>query len=197
MGLNEEPLTTRLIELIQLIIPVALVLLLLFFGLIDTPFTPHAALHVPLFMMAIYYWALFHPHFLPGWFVFTAGLLSDLLTMAPLGLMALLYSVLQKLVISQRTYIINQPFLIIWLIFAALYSLTLLIASWFYPGIFPGIMSDSSIITAIITNMLAFPPVYFLLHLSHKIMRRPAPSPLERSKKKKIILKQLRKGGLS
>lgn len=199
MTLNDDTLQTRLILFIQSLVPVALVLALLLLNIIDTPLTPDTPLRIPFFMMAVYYWALFHPRFLPGWAVFGGGLLIDFILMMPIGLNALLYTALQKLVITQRPYIITQPFPIIWMIFGLLYSAAVLLTSLFYPGMFARMLSDPYLIGGLVINTLLFPLVYAALHLSHKIMQKPPPSPLERRKKKKIIIKKtkFRKGGLS
>ena len=199
MAIDEEPLETRIIEFAQLLLPIGLLATLLIANTINTPLTPHTALRIPFFMMAIYYWALFHPLLIPGWVAFCAGIIIDLFTLAPLGLSALIFTGLQKLLITQRHYIINQPFWIIWLIFTLLYALTVAFSSLFYSGMFFTVLTDVKITAAIALNALAFPPIYYLLHLSYKVMIRPPPSPLERGRRRKIILKKTRhkKGGLS
>ena len=199
MTLDEEPLETRIIEFAQLLLPVGLMTILLLINAVDTPLTPQTALRIPFFMMGVYYWALFHPPLIPGWAAFCAGIIIDLFTLAPLGLSAFILTGMQKLLITQRPYIINQPFWIIWLIFTILYAITVAFSSLFYDGMFFTVLTDLKITTTILINALAFPPVYYLLNLSYKVMIRPPPSPLERGRRRKLIVKKTRykKGGLS
>lgn len=74
---------------------------------------------------AVFFWTLYRPRLMAPVAVFSLGLLSDLLSGAPLGLNTLLLLLLHGFVLTQRRVLARQSFLIVWLAFAVLATLLL------------------------------------------------------------------------
>ena len=75
-----------------------------FFAVV-TPFLP---------LMAVYYWSIYRPDLLPPAAVFAIGVLQDILTGSPVGLVALVLLLVQALAVSQRRILLGQAFLVEW-----------------------------------------------------------------------------------
>lgn len=69
-------------------------------------------------MASVYFWTLYRPGLMPPPAVFGLGLLSDLLTAAPLGVNTLILLLLHASVLSQRRVLVKQSFLLVWIGFA-------------------------------------------------------------------------------
>lgn len=98
--------------------PTALALLLVLLGGVPLGLpAQHGVL--PLTVMAsVYFWTLYRPGLMPPPAVFGLGLLSDLLTGAPLGINPVLLLLLHAFVLSQRRVLVKQSFLFVWIGFA-------------------------------------------------------------------------------
>jgi rod shape-determining protein MreD len=69
---------------------------------------------------AVFFWTLYRPRLMAPLAVFGLGLLSDLLSSAPLGVNTLLLLLLHGAVLTQRRVLARQSFLIVWVAFALL-----------------------------------------------------------------------------
>ncbi|GIX10611.1 rod shape-determining protein MreD [Elioraea sp.] len=74
---------------------------------------------------AVYFWTLYRPGLMPPLSVFGVGVLTDLLTAAPLGINPLLLLLLHAAVLTQRRVLARQSFLLVWTVFALLAAATL------------------------------------------------------------------------
>lgn len=79
----------------------------------DTAVTPYFVL------MAVFYWGLHRPDLLPAIIVFLVGLLQDALEGEPFGTNAFVLIAVYWFVASQQRHIGGRPFLVLWLVFAA------------------------------------------------------------------------------
>ena len=184
--LNEDPLLERTYATIQLLTPIALIMALLIINATTSPLTPSLALKAPLFMIAIYYWSTFYPPLMPSWLCFSAGLILDIITLTPLGTQALIFTGLKKVTLSQRAYLVNQPFTIYWLIFGLFYAVALAITATFTHSQALNTLLEAphATITGFTANLCLFPAIYTLLHASHKVILAQPPSPLEKKRRK-------------
>jgi rod shape-determining protein MreD len=66
-------------------------------------------------MMSVYYWALYRPDLMPAVAVFLIGLMLDALSGTPLGINALVFLIVHRLVVTQRRFFYGKPFVIVWL----------------------------------------------------------------------------------
>ncbi|MBT4710871.1 MAG: rod shape-determining protein MreD, partial [Alphaproteobacteria bacterium] len=104
----------RLLRILRLLLPglvtfVAVLLTVLPLGI------PFAAVVTPfLSLMAVYYWSIYRPDLLPPAAVFVLGVLQDILTGGPVGLLALVLLLVQALAVSQRRILLGQAFSVEW-----------------------------------------------------------------------------------
>jgi len=68
-------------------------------------------------LIAVYYWCIFAPRLMPVSGVFFLGLLQDILSGGPIGMMALLLLLVRVFVISQGRRFLEREFLFNWLVF--------------------------------------------------------------------------------
>ncbi len=68
-------------------------------------------------LIAVYYWGIFKPRLMPVSIVFFLGLLQDILSGGPLGLMALLLMLVRLFVLRQGSRFLEREFLFNWLVF--------------------------------------------------------------------------------
>lgn len=80
-------------------------------------------------LIAVYYWSVFKPHLMPTSAVFVIGLLQDILSGGPLGMMALLLVLVRVFVLNQGRNFLERDFLFNWLVFVVL-SLVFGLANW-------------------------------------------------------------------
>lgn len=80
-------------------------------------------------LAAVYFWTLYRPGLMPPWVAFALGVLSDLLTAAPLGVTPLILLLMHAGVLTQRRTLARQSFLVVWIGFA-LFAAAMLALNW-------------------------------------------------------------------
>ena len=65
-------------------------------------------------LIACYYWTIYRPNLMPSIALFFLGLLQDLVTGGPLGLMALVLLLVHWVVDAQRRVFLGKPFVVGW-----------------------------------------------------------------------------------
>jgi len=111
------------------IMPVVTVLLLLLPQVMPRHAGAMAEILPPLALMAVFYWCVEHPGRLGYGWIFTAGLLQDILIAGPLGLNALLWVFSRYLIASSRKDIRDQGFIITW-VYLSVLMLAVLAIQW-------------------------------------------------------------------
>ncbi len=92
-----------LLSLLLVVVSVA------FYGIPDlAPVTPSLA------TMAVYYWGIYRPDLLPAPAAFLIGLVQDILSGGPTGMMALILLLVHAVVVSQRRVFLGKSFLVGW-----------------------------------------------------------------------------------
>jgi rod shape-determining protein MreD len=132
---------TRLLRILRLLLPglvtfIAVLLTVLPLGI------PFAAVVTPfLSLMAVYYWSIYRPDLLPPAAVFVLGVLQDMLTGGPVGLLALVLLLVQALAVSQRRILLGQAFSVEWagllLVVAGAGAVSWTLASVYYLALVP------------------------------------------------------------
>jgi len=103
---------------------------------------PGFAVVTPAFaLMAVYHWTIYRPELLNPLTVFAIGLYLDFLNGTPAGLSALTLLLSQVLVMGRRRWFVNRSFPFVWLGFAALSGLFMLM-QWGVAGLFDMRMLD-------------------------------------------------------
>jgi len=86
-------------------------------------------------LIAIYHWAVNRPHLMPAYVVFLVGLLQDILTGSPLGVSAIVFLGVYGVIASQRRFLVDKSFAVIWLGFS-LVAAGASAANWLLVSIF-------------------------------------------------------------
>lgn len=157
----------------KMIVPYALIIMLYMCSFIAAPQPFTLLFQMPFFLMALYYWSLFRPTLLPLWLVFIAGLGFDLLGGGILGVYALLFLVVRVFVTRQRRFLIGQTFMMIWLGYALLSSVFVLM-QWAMLSVLSLQMLPigESLLHALLSTVF-FLPIYMMLHVAHQLLPMP------------------------
>ena len=148
----------------------AFLALLFILNVVAVSFPLTGAVKAPLFLMAIYYWAVYRPRLLPPLVVFLAGCTMDLLSGLPVGMNALVFVAVQWVISGQRRFLMGQSFMMIWIGFAVV-SIASVIVQW---GLF-GVLNlrwlppDAFLVSGLF-GIALFPLICIILHLIHKVL---------------------------
>ena len=127
-------------------------------------------IEIPFILIMIYYWMIYRPSLLSPLLIFIVGICIDLLSGFPLGISSFVLVIVRKIIFDQRVFLTSQNFIVIWLGFLVVSSITLFL-QW---GLF-GLISLQwtpvfPVIITIIATTLLFPVISLALHLNHKIL---------------------------
>ncbi len=163
-------LTERLQTAGRMAVPYAFMALLFVLNVISVPYPLSMLFKAPFFLMAVYYWSIYRPGLIPPWLAFGSGLLLDLLSGAPLGLNAALFVLCRMAVVDQRRFLFGQGFAMIWLGFACLHTVFVLLQWLVFSAIqrqwFP--LADIGVITVL--GIAMFPLICAFLRLTHRAL---------------------------
>ena len=152
------------------VLPYGLMAVLLGLNNIAVPFSLANDIKAPLFLMALYYWSVYRPTLVPPWLVFIFGIISDVLSGAPMGLNAGLFVVMQWLVTDQRRFLMGQSFVVVWFGFLFV-SIIAAFVEWLLFGLvhfsWPSLQPK---LFSVLLGFALFPPVCLCLHWTHKIL---------------------------
>lgn len=148
----------------------SVIILLMFMNVVSLSM-PYAGEFKPFFLlMAVYYWAIYRPTLIPIAYVFALGILMDLLSGLPVGLSALLLVLCKAIVQSQRAFLMGQPYVTVWIGFA-LISLVHIILLWMAISLQAwAFMPITSVIVAAGFSILLFPLISLILLGVHKLL---------------------------
>jgi len=135
------------------------------------PLPPAIQAHAPQWLLlTVIFWALYRPAQAGLVYAWIAGLLMDVATNGLLGLHALLFTLTVFGVLSLRQRFAVAALLSQALLIAGISLLYLLIALW-VQGMASDLLSMASHLSRAISNLAAWPVLYFLLS---RLERRPA-----------------------
>jgi rod shape-determining protein MreD len=102
------------------LVPMASSFAFALFAVLPIPVPYYSVAAPALTLIAVYYWMVFRPDLMPAIGLFALGIVNDALAGAPLGVSSLIYLVAQPALLSQRRFLIGQPFWLLWSGFALL-----------------------------------------------------------------------------
>lgn len=143
----KRPLWEQLDNIARNLTPFGLTVVMVLINVVPIRFADLAQVAPVLPLMAVFHWAIYRPELLPGYAVFLIGILQDILTGAPIGLNAAVFTAVYWGVLSQRRFLFGKSFLIVWWGFALVLFLALL-ATWMLMSIYH--------LTPVISEALAF-----------------------------------------
>ncbi len=166
--------TDRVGAVLRMVFPYAFLLLLFFLNAVSIPTPVSVVFKAPFFLMALYYWSVYRPTFMPAFLVCVAGLVLDFLEGIPVGANALLFLLCRIIVVDQRRYLVSQTFSMVWLGFVFLNIIFVCLKWMIFSLVYFRWASMPEIPSSVFFGMAFFPLIYLLLHMVHKMM--PAPS---------------------
>ncbi len=98
--------------------PFGLTLIMVIISMVPMHVPGYARVAPLLSLMAVYHWTVFRPALMPALAVFAIGLLQDILSGTPIGVHALVFLIVQGLVLSQRRFLVGKSFAVVWLGFS-------------------------------------------------------------------------------
>lgn len=114
-------------------------------------------------LISLYYWVVFRPDLMPYVAVFGLGVVQDAVAGAPLGMYALVYLLVQALVLNQRRFIAGKPFWVFWSAFALVAPIAA-IAAWMLASVSRGaFLAPGTAFVALVMTVVLFPAVAWLL----------------------------------
>ncbi len=157
-----------------MVVPYAFLLLLFFLNGVSIPTPVSVVFKAPFFLMAVYYWSVYRPTFIPALLVCLAGFVLDFLDGTPMGANAFLFLLCRMIVVDQRRYLVSQTFSMIWLGFVFLHVLFLCLKWVIYSIVYFTWTAVPEMPYSLFFGFALFPLIYVLLHMAHKML--PAPS---------------------
>ena len=131
----------RLLRILRTLLPGLVTLLAVLVAVLPLGISFAAVVTPFLSLMAVYYWSIYRPDLLPPAAVFAIGVLQDILTGGPVGLLALVLLLVQALAVSQRRILLGQGFTVEWagllLVTAGAGLVSWLLASVYYLALVP------------------------------------------------------------
>lgn len=125
----------------------------------------------PSFMlMFLFYWSIYRPTLIPSLLVFMMGLMLDLVSGFPVGLHALLFILIQRVITDQRKIFSGQPFWTV-LFGYCLVAVFFNLVQYFVFGLIRGdFISYQPVLATIMLSIIFFPFVSLIMHLTHKVL---------------------------
>lgn len=154
----------------RLVFAQCICLLFFFFDLVNFSLPLMGEIRPYLLLMAIYYWAIFRPTLLPALWIFTLGVLYDVVSGFPLGLHSVLFLVVQYIVRGQRLYLMGQPFTLIWLGFVITCSLVALCEWVFFSALNVQFMPFMPGVFSFLLSAVVFPFIQMILLFNHRLL---------------------------
>lgn len=120
----------------------------------------NSSLLMPSIVLAvIYYWSLYRPDLLPYVSLLLLGLLQDIIEVSNLGLNAVMFIFFRLLIRSQRRYLINKAFIMVWAGF--IFCLGIILTLPFILNIYN--YSIAILISQWLVSIFVYVPIHWLL----------------------------------
>jgi rod shape-determining protein MreD len=129
-----EALWQRLDLWLRAAMPAITALLMALLGVSAWPFPYLEPVMPPLAFIALFYWSAHRPDLFPPILAFSIGFLNDLISGAPLGLSALLFTIAHQIIWRQRSLFAGHSFLMLWAGFSLAATL-MIFAQWGLMGV--------------------------------------------------------------
>lgn len=129
------PILPTILRLSRAMVPFVLCLLLVLVTALPVTVPYIGSVTPMLALMAVFYWCIYWPDYLPPYAIFLVGVLYDVLGGGPLGLTALLLLLVHAFIVPQRRVFQGKSFVIEWFGFAIV-AVGLGVISWLVASIY-------------------------------------------------------------
>ena len=172
--MNAALLTGQASRWASYLVPLATTFALTLFGVLPLPIPYYGVVAPSLTLIAVYYWMVFRPDLMPSLGLFAIGIVNDALAGAPLGVSPLIYLVIQVAIVSQRRFLVGQPFWMLWSGFALLVPPATLFEWSALSLLREAPLPPLSAMTAALLTILLFPLLaYVLVRLQRALLGVP------------------------
>ncbi len=145
------------------LVPVATTFLFVLAGNLPLPLPLLSDVAPAFAIISLYYWGVFRPDLMPYAAVFGLGIVQDAVAGAPFGLYALVYLLVQALVLNQRRFIAGKPFWVFWSAFALVAPIAAF-ATWLLASLARGtLLAPGTALVALAMTIILFPAVAWVL----------------------------------
>lgn len=121
-------------------------------------------------LMAVYYWSIVRPDMMQLWVAFCAGAVLDILLGYPLGLHALIFTLVRTGMVRQRRYFLGQSFVMTWWGFAVIAGLAGAV-QWMVMSLYTTTFASLLPVAAgIALSVALFPLFALMLHAAHRVL---------------------------
>jgi rod shape-determining protein MreD len=145
------------------LVPVATTFLFVLMGHLSLPLPLLSDVAPAFALISLYYWVVFRPDLMPYVAVFSLGIVQDAVAGAPFGLYALVYLLVQALVLNQRRFIAGKPFWVFWSAFAMIAPVAAF-AAWALASLSRGaFLAPGTAFVALVMTIILFPAVAWVL----------------------------------
>jgi rod shape-determining protein MreD len=172
--MNERPLSEHLQALLRSVLPGVQCLLLLLLSVLPTGIPYFSVVMPMLVLIGVYYWSLYRPDLMPMPLVFVFGVLLDILSGGPLGLMALLLLLVHGICVSQRQVLANKSFYVGWFGFTVV-AIGVNLVGWIVAcAFFLALLSPVPVIVQTIVTIAVYPLFARLFGRSEQVFLQAA-----------------------
>lgn len=157
-------------QAVWIAVPVALALVFVVLGLVPVGIGPGGTL-APLFALTVvYFFAVHRPEFFPPWAVFFVGLVQDIASGGPVGLVTVMLLACYAITHSQRLFLMGRGFATLWAGFSAICVIAALIG-WFGASVHFGYPVNPAPLAAQAALTAAIYPVasFFLVRINRRL----------------------------
>lgn len=155
---------------LRLLAPVGLLIILFMLSVTALPVPYAGSVKPSLVLMAVYYWSIYRPTMMPPWLCFSTGLLLDILSNLTLGVNAIIFTVVQWIVRDQRKFLMGQPYVTIWAVFALVAALSMMLQWALYGLVNLHWAPLVPVYLSLAATVLLFPIVTLFLILVHRML---------------------------
>ena len=122
-------------------------------------------------LMAVYYWSIYRPDLMPAIVVFAGGLLQDVLTGGPVGLLALVLVLVHGVGVSQRRVFLGKSFQVEWWGFSLITAGAVLFA-WAVASLyFTTLMEARGFVVQALLTVAVYPLMTRLFSQAARVLR--------------------------
>ena len=158
---------------VRLVYPKFLVIFFVFFSCV-----PFRIVHVDyifpsLDVMVIFYWCVFRPELMKNGFVFSMGILKDLLLASPVGISAVVNLIVRTLVLKKSAYV-KSTFAKLWLLFAIILGVITIIKWLVFSFVENSWLDFELLFIQYILSVFFYPLIHRFLNMILLILPRSA-----------------------
>lgn len=156
---------------LRLTVPLALLGLLFLLSVTALPYPPAVGpIRPALILMAVYYWSIFRPTMMPPFLCFGTGLLLDIVLGLPMGVNAIVFTLVQWIVRDQRKFLMAQAYMTTWAVFVLVAFLSLMLQWALYGLVDMAWPPLPPVLLSALATALLFPVVSIFLVLAHRML---------------------------